>query len=146
MNMIKKTDGFTLVELIVVIAILAILGGVAVPAYSGYINSANEAADTTQLAAIKTAAMATFATEGTVTEISVTASGGVISAISVKHSGAANAVTVWSSTDNNPDFITFFGSSTMPTLKAWTNGAVWYASATTGEGAHDAGWVANAVS
>lgn len=59
MNMIKKTDGFTLVELIVVIAILAILAAIAVPAYSGYIAKANEAADYTQLDAIKTAA--TFA-------------------------------------------------------------------------------------
>lgn len=56
MNMIKKTDGFTLVELIVVIAILAILAAIAVPAYSGYITKANEAADYTQLDAIKTAA------------------------------------------------------------------------------------------
>ena len=56
MNMIKKTDGFTLVELIVVIAILAILAAIAVPAYSGYIAKANEAADYTQLDAIKTAA------------------------------------------------------------------------------------------
>lgn len=41
----KKTEGFTLVELIVVIAILGILAGVAVPAYSGYIKKANMAAD-----------------------------------------------------------------------------------------------------
>ena len=41
----KKTEGFTLVELIVVIAILGILAGVAVPAYSGYLNKANIAKD-----------------------------------------------------------------------------------------------------
>ena len=40
MNMFKKNEGFTLVELIVVIAILAILAAVAVPAYSGYITKA----------------------------------------------------------------------------------------------------------
>ena len=72
MKMFKKKDGFTLVELIVVIAILAILAGVAIPAYSGYINNANEAKDTTVLSAVKTAAMATYATEGTVTKIVVT--------------------------------------------------------------------------
>ena len=55
MNMFKKNEGFTLVELIVVIAILAILAGVAVPAYSGYITKANQAADYTQLDAMKTA-------------------------------------------------------------------------------------------
>ena len=55
MNMMKKTGGFTLVELIVVIAILAILAGVAVPAYSGYITKANEAADLTWLDSAKTA-------------------------------------------------------------------------------------------
>lgn len=55
MNMFKKNEGFTLVELIVVIAILAILAAVAVPAYSGYITKANEAADYTQLDSMKTA-------------------------------------------------------------------------------------------
>ena len=55
MNMMKKTGGFTLVELIVVIAILAILAAVAVPAYAGYITKANEAADYTWLDSAKTA-------------------------------------------------------------------------------------------
>ncbi len=72
MNMFKKNGGFTLVELIVVIAILAILAAVAVPAYNGYISKAQAAADVTALAAVKTACMATYATEGTVTQIIVT--------------------------------------------------------------------------
>ena len=72
MKMLKKKDGFTLVELIVVIAILAILAGVAIPAYSGYIKKANETADITALSAVKTAVTATYATEGTVTKIEVT--------------------------------------------------------------------------
>ncbi|MBQ3256095.1 MAG: prepilin-type N-terminal cleavage/methylation domain-containing protein [Oscillospiraceae bacterium] len=63
----KKTGGFTLVELIVVIAILAILAAVAVPAYSGYITKANEAKDLTQLDAIKTAAVFAY-TEKTVAD------------------------------------------------------------------------------
>jgi len=41
----KKTEGFTLVELIVVIAILGILAGVGTVGYSGYIKKANIAAD-----------------------------------------------------------------------------------------------------
>ena len=55
MNMFKKNEGFTLVELIVVTAILAILAAVAVPAYSGYITKAQEASDMTQLDSMKTA-------------------------------------------------------------------------------------------
>ena len=72
MNMFKKKDGFTLVELIVVIAILAILAGVAVPAYTGYINKANSAKDITALDAVKTAVQGAHATVTQPTAIVVT--------------------------------------------------------------------------
>lgn len=52
---LKKTEGFTLVELIVVIAILGILTAIAVPAYSGYVKKASEAGDTQTLSAVNTA-------------------------------------------------------------------------------------------
>lgn len=48
----KKTEGFTLVELIVVIAILGIIAGVGTVGYSGYIKKANMAADNQLLGVI----------------------------------------------------------------------------------------------
>ena len=51
----KKTEGFTLVELIVVIAILGILAGVGTVGYSGYIKKAQTAADNQIVSAINTA-------------------------------------------------------------------------------------------
>jgi len=51
----KKTEGFTLVELIVVIAILGILAGVGTVGYSGYIKKAQLAADEQLLAAVNQA-------------------------------------------------------------------------------------------
>ena len=54
-NFVKKTEGFTLVELIVVIAILGILAGVGTVGYSGYIKKANMAADQQLVAAINQA-------------------------------------------------------------------------------------------
>ncbi len=69
-KLLKKKDGFTLVELIVVIAILAILAAVAIPAYSGYIAKAHEAADYQTLDSVKTAA--TFAAMSKAPEAVVT--------------------------------------------------------------------------
>ena len=115
MNMFKKKDGFTLVELIVVIAILAILAGVAVPAYTGYINKANEAADTQVLSAANTA-FAAACTENQVAPTAVTATLNVdgtsktITGITVTASGS---VTAAMKTEIEADFTNYFaGNST----------------------------------
>ena len=91
----KKTAGFTLVELIVVIAILAILAGIAIPVYSGYIEKANQASDMQLLDSIKTAAV--FATvdadhEAVVDAIHVTSTNGA--SIVVKVGTATEATDV----------------------------------------------------
>ena len=138
MKMLKKKDGFTLVELIVVIAILAILAGVAIPAYSGYIKKANETADITALSAIKTAAQAATATEGAVTEIVVDVDASdKVSTITVKYADNATGLNVIPTTDDTTttidnDFKTFWGvtsSENYPTLKSETfkDGAKWTA-------------------
>lgn len=69
----KKTEGFTLVELIVVIAILGILAGVGTVGYSGYIKKANLAADQQLLASLNTA-FATACIENGVDARTLTAS------------------------------------------------------------------------
>lgn len=113
MNMFKKNGGFTLVELIVVIAILAILAGVAVPAYSGYIKKANEASDLQVLAAVNTAAMATYAQTGDVTCIHVTVTNGTITAIAINGTTAS------------PDALALAGTNLKLTSDTYKNGAVW---------------------
>ena len=98
MNNLKKTGGFTLVELIVVIAILGILAAVAVPAYSGYLKKANDATVVSELTNIRTAAEAANATAGAVTDVSLGADG--------------KTVTITASTfatQFETDFNTFYG-------------------------------------
>lgn len=79
----KKTEGFTLVELIVVIAILGILAGVGTVGYSGYIAKANKAADEVLLRNLNTAFAAACIENGedntkvTASDITVPADGSV---------------------------------------------------------------------
>lgn len=51
----RKSDGFTLIELIVVIAIMAILGGVGTAGYGGYIKASNMNADRVTVSNIRRA-------------------------------------------------------------------------------------------
>ena len=98
-KMWKKSEGFTLVELIVVIAILGILAAVAVPAYSGYMTKAKESADMQVLSSVATAVAGVAAADGLeVTSITVTKSNGTIA---VEDNNAAtgkdvNMTEVWS--------------------------------------------------
>ena len=103
MKKFLKNEGFTLVELIVVIAILGILAAVAVPAYSGYITKANQAADITTLDAVKTAAIAACAKDGSVTALSVTEGDAGTYSVTGTVNGTANV-----DIDAKADFTTFF--------------------------------------
>lgn len=52
---IYKTNGFTLVELMIVIAILGIVSAIAIPAYTGYIATARMTEAKNNIAALKLA-------------------------------------------------------------------------------------------
>lgn len=120
MNMFKKNEGFTLVELIVVIAILAILAAVAVPAYSGYITKAEESKDLTQLDAIKTAAVFAY------TEAAVAAGDEVENVESIKVvTGDNAAVYVNGVTADDIVDISDYTTPFAPNSDKYAGGATW---------------------
>ena len=125
MNMFKKNEGFTLVELIVVIAILAILAAVAVPAYSGYITKAEEAKDLTQLDAIKTAAVFAY------TEKQVEAGESDTDVESIKVTGTAVFVN-GEATTNEVEVYDVYTDAFVANSDKFENGAKWTV---------DGGWV-----
>ena len=141
----RKCDGFTLIELIVVIAILCVLAGIAVPMYSGYVHRAYDAQLITEMDAILTAAQAANANCGGVEFLSISSDGKKIAVCPTDE-------TINVDKDFNKNFCDLYGCESEPTAigtillsesvldfggSTFENGAAWYAYADNG---HGAGW------
>ena len=76
----KKQDGFTLIELMIVIAIIGILAAIALPAYQTYAKRAKFAEVVTATTGVKTAVEVCYQTEGSLAGCDATDSGSVANA------------------------------------------------------------------
>ncbi len=73
----KKQNGFTLIELMIVVAIVAILAAIALPAYQNYTNRAKFSEVISAASGIKTQVDVCLQTKGTVAQCNTAALAGV---------------------------------------------------------------------
>lgn len=113
----KSSEGFTLIELMIVIVIIAILSAVSVGAYLGYVEKAKEAADCETLSAVLTAAQATLADVGEIDTISVETESddsGTVESITAKIGKSSYIVyDINGTSDYTSEFTSYYGDSSI---------------------------------
>lgn len=103
--MMKKQQGFTLIELMIVVAIIGILAAIALPAYQTYTNKAKFTEVVSATQGVKAAVEVCYATKGSLSECDET-DGTVSAAVG----GAGGGTYVQSVDVSNAGLITAIGS------------------------------------